>query len=54
MKKMKKKKTLNHEFDGIKEYDNPIPIWFQIIFYGTIYFQQYTYFIIIFTKLGIL
>lgn len=38
-KNEKNKKLLDHEFDGIKEYDNPIPIWFQIIFYGTILFS---------------
>ncbi len=32
-------KILDHEFDGIKEYDNPIPRWFQILFYGTIIFS---------------
>ena len=39
-KKNKKKtpKLLDHEFDGIKELDNPVPIWFQFIFYGTIAF----------------
>jgi cytochrome c oxidase cbb3-type subunit 3 len=36
--KKKSPKLLDHEFDGIKELDNPVPIWFQFIFYGTIVF----------------
>ncbi|MBS1514590.1 MAG: c-type cytochrome [Bacteroidetes bacterium] len=27
---------MDHEFDGIKELDNTIPPWFNILFYGTI------------------
>ena len=34
----KKPKVLDHEFDGIKELDNPVPKWFSFIFYGTILF----------------
>lgn len=26
----------NHEYDGIKEYDNPIPGWLSLLFWGTI------------------
>ena len=29
---------IDHEFDGIKELDNPVPIWFNALFYGTICF----------------
>lgn len=29
---------LDHEFDGIRELDNPVPIWFNALFYGTIFF----------------
>ena len=29
---------IDHEFDGIKELDNPVPIWFNALFYGTITF----------------
>lgn len=36
--KDKEGKLLDHDFDGIKEYDNPMPLWFQFIFYGTIIF----------------
>ncbi len=27
---------LDHDFDGIKELNNPIPFWFNILFYGTV------------------
>jgi cytochrome c oxidase cbb3-type subunit 3 len=27
---------LDHDFDGIKELNNPIPFWFNLLFYGTI------------------
>jgi cytochrome c oxidase cbb3-type subunit 3 len=27
---------LDHDFDGIKELNNPIPPWFNVLFYGTI------------------
>ena len=38
---------LDHNFDGIQEYDNPLPRWWQGLFYGTIlfsliYFPYYT------------
>lgn len=29
---------MDHEFDGIRELDNPVPIWFNALFYGTIIF----------------
>jgi len=29
---------MDHEYDGIAELDNPIPIWFSSLFYGTIMF----------------
>lgn len=31
-----KEVELDHDFDGIKELDNPIPVWFNFLFYGTI------------------
>lgn len=30
--------TIDHEYDGITELDNPVPIWFNALFYGTIFF----------------
>jgi cytochrome c oxidase cbb3-type subunit III len=30
---------LNHEYDGILEYDNPMPKWWLWIFWGTFYFS---------------
>lgn len=29
---------LDHEYDGIKEYDNPLPGWWRAIFYGSMVF----------------
>lgn len=29
---------IDHEFDGISELDNPIPVWFNVIFYSSIIF----------------
>jgi cytochrome c oxidase cbb3-type subunit III len=29
---------LDHDYDGIKELNNPIPFWFNVLFYGTIVF----------------
>lgn len=35
-KRVEKGQTLGHEFDGIVEYDNPLPRWWLGIFIGTI------------------
>ncbi|MCU0423573.1 MAG: c-type cytochrome [Bacteroidia bacterium] len=33
-----KEVELDHDFDGIKELNNPIPFWFNVLFYSTIIF----------------
>lgn len=32
-------RLLNHEYDGIREYDNPMPRWWRWIFWGSFYFS---------------
>lgn len=40
LKPIEEEKNLEipHEFDGIKELNNPVPTWFNVLFYGTILF----------------
>ena len=38
MKKNKALKTTGHEWDGIKEYDNPDPFWLRLFFYIALFF----------------
>lgn len=33
------KLLLSHEYDGIREYDNPMPKWWKWIFWGSFYFS---------------
>jgi len=33
--------VLDHEYDGIREYDNPTPGWWHIIFLGTVVFTAF-------------
>lgn len=36
-------KLLDHSYDGIQEYDNPLPTWWKLIFYATILFVPLYY-----------
>jgi cytochrome c oxidase cbb3-type subunit 3 len=38
-------RLLEHEYDGIREYDNPMPRWWLWIFYATIIFSPLYYFL---------
>lgn len=38
-------KLLDHDYDGIREYDNPMPRWWLWIFYATIAFSVAYYFL---------
>lgn len=42
---------LEHEYDGIREYDNPTPGWWHLIFLGTIVFSVLYFFITTFSPL---
>jgi len=37
--KQRASELLDHEYDGIREYDNPLPGWWVLIFWGTFFFS---------------
>lgn len=43
MAKSDEDRLLEHDYDGIKEYDNPLPRWWLWIFYATIIFVPFYY-----------
>jgi cytochrome c oxidase cbb3-type subunit III len=38
-----KDRLMDHDFDGIQEYDNPIPLWLNLILFGTVIFSVFYY-----------
>ena len=38
-----KDRLMDHEFDGIQEFDNPIPLWLNLILFGTVIFSVIYY-----------
>ncbi len=38
-----KDRLMDHEYDGIREYDNPIPLWLNLILMGTFVFSVFYY-----------
>lgn len=43
MSENKDQEIKNHEYDGIKEYNNPLPLWWLVTFAGTIIFAAIYY-----------
>lgn len=43
MKNDQEPHLLSHDYDGIKEYDNPLPMWWLITFFGAIIFAYLYY-----------
>ncbi|MFZ4574780.1 MAG: cbb3-type cytochrome c oxidase N-terminal domain-containing protein [Phycisphaerales bacterium] len=43
---------LDHEYDGIREFDNPTPGWWHAIFFGTVVFAAVYYFFVSFSPLA--
>lgn len=41
--KSKKPELTSHDYDGIREYDNPTPGWWHFIFLGTVVFSWFYY-----------
>lgn len=39
MSRSRTESLLDHEYDGIREYDNPTPGWWHLIFFGTVLFS---------------
>jgi len=49
MAKKSQENLLDHEYDGIREYDNPTPAWWHMVFIGTVVFSVVYY---VFFQLG--
>lgn len=45
--------VIDHEYDGIRELDNPIPFWFNFLFYGTMFFAVIYLIIYQFSGIGL-
>lgn len=43
---------LNHEYDGIREFDNPTPAWWHLIFLGTVVFSFFYFIFYTFSPLA--
>jgi cytochrome c oxidase cbb3-type subunit 3 len=43
MAEQTKDRLLEHEYDGIREYDNPCPAWWHMLFIGTVVFGVFYY-----------
>ncbi|MCA9286596.1 MAG: c-type cytochrome [Phycisphaerales bacterium] len=43
---------LDHEYDGIREYDNPVPGWWHLLFWGSVVFGALYYFFFTFSPVS--
>lgn len=45
-------RLLEHEYDGIREYDNPIPGWWHLLFWGSVIFAVLYFFFFTFSPVA--